>query len=198
MSLDHRIISPLFAVLARAPAAQLSYVFTSIAQKPDWEALAGSEFLGWNCARWVQPKKFVKGFFHGGGQNGEYSIPLGYNIPVRRDGFLGVGYDLEKPWQLVEDDEGQPKQERFFSVQEVDRNSRDNKFLDALLLNYAAAERWTPLRDYLKQINDDLFLGKAYFAAHFPILSDVRLPVSYFVLQRFREASYAGTEILQK
>jgi len=161
-------------------------LFSRGAEKPHWDDLLNSEFHGWNCAWWVQPKKFVKGFFWGK-QNGEAGVPLGYNIPVARDGFLS--YDPKKPWQLLPDDL-HPKHERFFTVSEVDKNACDNRFSEALLLDYSVAERWTPLRDFLKQLDKDLFIGKAYFAA-----PGLRIPVSYFIMERFREASYEGTGI---
>ncbi|MDP3640634.1 MAG: hypothetical protein Q8R53_05565 [Nanoarchaeota archaeon] len=163
-------------------------LFSRGAEKPSWENLLGYEFRGWNCAWWV-PKKFVKGFFLGK-QNGEAGVPLGYNIPVARDGFLS--YNPKKPWQLLPGDM-HPKHERFFTVSEVDKKACDNKFPDALLLDYGAAERWTPLRDYLRQLDKDLFIGKAYFAAR-----GLRLPVSYFIMGRFREVSYEGAGIPEK
>ena len=166
---------------------ELDHLFLHVAEKPRWDGLMGFEFRGWNCARWVQPKKFVKGFFFGTRQ-GEQGVPLGYNIPVARDTLFG-GYRPDRAWQLLPD-EGHPKHERFFTVGEIDPAARDKKYPEALLLDYRPAERWTPLRDYLKQLTDDLFIGKAYLAG-----GPLRLPVSYFILERFREASYEGKGI---
>lgn len=172
--------------LAMLKKYALHDVFSRGAEKPSWDSLLGYEFRGWNCAPWLPIRKFVKGFFLGK-QNGEAGVPLGYNIPVARDGIFG--YDPNKPWQLLPD-ETHPQHERFFAVSEVDKNSRDNKFPEALLLDYKVAERWTPLRDYLKQLTDDIFIGKAYGA-----LGLIRFPISYFILERFREVSYEGEGI---
>ncbi|MBI1968725.1 hypothetical protein HYS49_02340 [Candidatus Woesearchaeota archaeon] len=169
--------------LATLQKHALHDVFSRGAEKPCWDDLLGYEFHGWNCARWLPIRKFVKGFFLGTFE-GEQGVPLGYNIPVARDGTFG--YDPQKPWQLLPDD-AHPQHERFFAVSEVDKNSWDNKFPKALLLDYSISERWTPLRDYLKQIDDDHFIGKAYGA-----LGLIRFPISYFILERFCEASYEG------
>jgi len=69
----------------------------------------------------------------------------------------------------------------------VDAESRDNRYLHAILFDYGRvrASRRDPsrlLRDYVVRVepgSDDLLLGKAYLA-----LGPFRAPLGFFVLER--------------
>jgi hypothetical protein len=146
---------------------------------PDLDDLVGWEFRGINHPEWARVagiKKFVKGFVRG--DDGRVT---GYNCPVVQDG-------LARPWHTLPSDEA-PKRFGFYLVEPVDPTRRDNAYLHSVLLDYGrgANKPWDPtrgLRDYLVQVdpaNPDLFLGKAYYA-----LGPIRLPTSFFVLERFR------------
>lgn len=148
---------------------------------PALDALVGWEFRGMNTPAWAYAagiKKFVKGFYRPSGNPGEV---FGYNCPAVQDG-------LGQPWRTKPSDEA-PKRFGFYRVAPVDPTSRDNAHLHAVLLDYSRGgnPRHDPsrgLRDYLVQVdadNPDLYLGKAYFA-----LGPARVPVSFFVLERFR------------
>lgn len=104
---------------------------------------------------------------------------FGYNSPVIQNA-------LDQPWHV------KPKRFGFYRVAPVDPTSRDNAYLHAVLLDYgrggnARLDPTQGLRDYLVQVdadNDDLYLGKAYYA-----VGPVRVPTSFFVLERFRPTS---------
>ena len=132
---------------------------------PDPEALAGWEFRGTNTPAWARLagiQRFIKGFYKQG------CDLFGYNVPVRG------------AWQ--------PKGARFgfYRVDRVDAAARDNAYLHALLLDYGRGgnkplDPTRGLRDYLVRVEDDVFLGKAYYA-----VGPLRVPASYFVLERLR------------
>jgi hypothetical protein len=161
--------------LASRPRHALEAAFLRGAT-PATEALVGWEFRGINTPSWARLagiKKFVKGFI--AHEDGRIT---GYNCPVVQDG-------LARPWRTLPDDSA-PKRFGFYAVTPVDPTSRDNAYLHALLLDYGAGgnKPWDPsrgLRDYLVEIDRDLYLGKAYYA-----LGPIRLGVSFFVLERFR------------
>jgi hypothetical protein len=145
---------------------------------PDLDTLVGWEFRGMNTPAWASAlgiKKFLKGFFRQGGG------VSGYNCPVVQDG-------VERPW-IARPDDAAPKRFGFYRVVPVDATARDNAYLHAVLLDYGRGgnKRLDPvrgLRDYLVRVdpgNDDLFLGKAYYA-----LGPLRVATSFFVLERHR------------
>jgi hypothetical protein len=172
-----------FGARARALEAmsmrELEIVFQRGVQ-PDLERLAGWEFRGTNTPGWAKLagiKKFVKGMVRR--EDGEV---FGYNSPVIQNG-------LDQPWHV------KPKRFGFYRVAPVDPTSRDNEYLHAVLLDYgrggnARLDPTQGLRDYVVQVdadNDDLYLGKAYYA-----VGPVRVPTSFFVLERFRATTAAN------
>ena len=142
---------------------------------PDLGDLAGWEFRGINHPAWAKVagiKKFMKGFFREDGKL------FGYNCPVEQNVVDGR-------WRAQPDDAA-PKRFGFYEVAAVDPTRRDNYYLHAVLLDYGAGgnKPWDPsagLRDYLVQLGDDLFLGKAYYA-----LGPLRVHSNFFILERHR------------
>jgi hypothetical protein len=143
---------------------------------PSLDDLVGWEFRGINhlplnvlpVAQLAGIKKFVKGFYRE--PDGRV---MGYNRGVRRNA-------LDGRWHV------RPTRYGFYEVHEVDATSIDNKYLHAVLLNYGRGgnKPYDPtggLRDYVVQLDTDLFLGKAYFA-----LGPVRIPTNFFILERHR------------
>lgn len=170
--------SPVALELAARPYRALEEVFLRGAM-PALDRLVGWEFRGINTPDWARLlgiKKFVKGFVRH-----EDGHVTGYNCPVVQDG-------LARPWHTKPDDAA-PKRFGFYLVEPVDPTRRDNAYLHAALLDYGRGGNrpWDPsggLRDYLVQVDPqdpDLYLGKAYYA-----LGPLRIPTSFFVLERFR------------
>jgi hypothetical protein len=150
---------------------------------PALESLVGFEWRGYNTTwrtRLLGIQKFSKGFFRDGER------VEGYNIPVQQNG-------LDTPWLHLPTPEA-PRRFGFYCVAQVDRESVDNLYLQAILLDYGASPRNAAyrierlLRDYVVQpdpANPDLLLGKAYFA-----LGGLRLPSNFFVLERLRPTTW--------
>jgi hypothetical protein len=143
---------------------------------PDLDDLIGWEFRGintrlWNLrptARLVGLKKFVKGFLRD-----EDGTAIGYNCKV-------VQNATDARWHIS------PKRFGFYHVAPVDATARDNAYLHAVLLDYSkgdnpATEPARVLRDYLVQLDDDMYLGKAYYA-----FGPARVPSNFFILERHR------------
>ena len=159
--------------LADLPRAELARCMRR-GRRPDPAALTGWEYVGLNTARWLRTAgadRFVKGFADG----------YGYNRRVR-------GGARTAPWLAAGAPEPEPY--AFYRISPVDPTATDNRYLNALLLDYGpcATGRLDPagiLRDYLVAIDDshDLLLGHAFSAA-----GRLRLPASFFVLERFRRA----------
>lgn len=150
-------------------------------QTPDLEALAGWEFRGMNTPFWARAigiKKFVKGFYFPTADRNEL---YGYNCPVEQN-------RLPEPWRIKPSNDD-ARRFGFYRVSPVDPISRDNAYLHSVLLDYSRGmnHSYDPsngLRDYLVQVspeNPNLYLGKAYYA-----LGRARIPVSFFVLERFQ------------
>ena len=171
-----------FLELARSSHAQLEKILRT-SKAPTLELLVDFEWRGCNTSWRLKAmglQKFIKGFFQLGA-NVE-----GYNIPVQQNG-------LEAPW-LDQPTPQSPKRFAFYRVTQVDKESIDNLYPEALLLDYGASHR-NPnygierlIRDYLVQPNPDnpnLLLGKAYLA-----LSSLRLPSNFFVLERLRMSTW--------
>jgi hypothetical protein len=151
---------------------------------PDIETLIGWEFRGINTtppgsppiARLAGIQKFVKGMFRA-----DDGRAMGYNCPV-------VQNVLDGRWHTRPSDES-PRRFGFYELVPVDPTSRDNHYLHALLIDYGkggnpAWDITNGLRDYLVQVDaddPDLFLGKAFAA-----IGPARLPLGFFVLERFR------------
>jgi hypothetical protein len=164
---------------------------------PDLDRLAGWEFRGTNTPAWarlVGIKKFVKGMYRD-----VHGDVRGYNCPVVQNGLDepwiftrpgGRGKKSSKPGASAPGpDDNAPKRFGFYRVEPVDPTSRDNAYLHAVLLDYGRGgnKAWDPmrgLRDYVVQVdaqNDDLFLGKAYYA-----VGPARVTSNFFVLERHR------------
>jgi hypothetical protein len=147
---------------------------------PALEDLAGWEFRGYNvtpAAELILSRKFKKGFSL---DPRDPRALLGYNVKVRQNGLLN-------PWIPVLE-HGEPVRHAPFSVYPVRPAERDNRYPNALLLNYAAApgrpllDPSIVLRDYLVQVHPDdrdLLVGKAYGA-----LGPLRVVGGFFVLGR--------------
>jgi hypothetical protein len=173
-----RTASPEYKRLARLPKPELERIMLG-GETPALLALVGHEYIGYNTApttTLLGIRTFIKAFF---------TIPggrvYGCNTPVAQNG-------LDGSWRATPR-EGSPRRYAFFSVAPVDPEVRDNKYLHALLLNYAEGRNplYDPsrlLRDYLVRCipgSDDLLLGKAYMA-----LGPARLAAGYFLLERYR------------
>lgn len=147
---------------------------------PDFDLLDGWEFRGYNvnaASELIRARKFKKGFYR---DPGAPSAMRGYNVKVEQNGLLN-------PWvdQLAH---GAPVRHALYAVYPVRAGDRDDKYLQALMLNYGEGQNppWDPsrvLRDYLVQVspdNDDLYLGKAYAA-----IGPLRTFGGFFVLERY-------------
>jgi hypothetical protein len=156
-----------FRSLVLLPSAELEALLRR-GTTPDPDALAGVEYRGANTAAWmarVRMQQFVKGF-----ERQPEGRLLGYNRRVPQDGR----------WA----DPG--KRFGFFDVGEVDPAARDNRYLQALLLDYGAGgnPRLDPsraIRDYLVRVepgSDDLLIGRAFLA-----MGPFRPSPSFFILE---------------
>jgi hypothetical protein len=159
-----------FRRLAAAAPSELDAVMRR-GDTPDPDRLAGAEYRGANTARWtalLRMQQFVKGFERrpDGGLSG-------YNRRVPQDGRWAA------PGERF----------AFFAVRPVDPAARDNRYLNALLLDYGAGgnrrlDPARPIRDYLVRVepgSDDLLLGRAFVA-----LGPFRPSPTFFVLERLR------------
>lgn len=166
--------------LARMSKAELERVFLR-GTMPQLEKLAGWEFRGLNHPAWARIagiKKFMKGFYWDSG------VLYGYNCPMKQNA-------IDAPWIFKKSAED-PGRFGYYRVAPVDAAAQDNEYLNAVLLNYGEGGNkvYDPskgLRDYLVQVdpdNDDLYLGKAYYA-----LGPLRVSSNYFLLEREHEAA---------
>lgn len=171
-----------FRELAQSSNARLEKIMRA-SKSPALESLVGFEWRGYNTSwrtRLLGLQKFIKGFFREGGR------VEGYNIQVQQNGLDGPWLDQPAPEST--------KRFGFYLVARVDRESVDNLYLEAVLLDYGASPRNATyrierlLRDYVVQpdpANPDLLLGKAYLA-----LGRLRLPSNSFILERLRPTSW--------
>lgn len=160
-------------------------------EAPAFEDLVGWEHDGINTAgitRLLGIRKFRKGFYEGPprADSGPEPFIQGYNVPIVQDA-------VDSPHRAKPSDEA-PKRFGFYRVYAVTSGSRDDRYPQALLLDYglggngASPERF--LRDYLVQVYPDdpsLLLGRAFVA-----LGSLRVAASYFVLQRSRQHRFHG------
>ena len=140
--------------------------------QPAPDELAGIEFRGTNvpaASRALGLRRFIKGF-----ETRDDGALIGYNRHVR-GGRLDTAW-TPSPWQ---------GKERFgyYRVTPVDPSARDNRYLNALLLDYGSGlnpphDVTAVLRDYLVRTDEGLLLGRAYVA-----LGRVRIPIGYFALE---------------
>ena len=169
--------------LARKSQSELEAIFKA-AKAPDPKNLEGWEFRGYNVpfiAELMGIRKFKKGFFIGPGQTRDGLEMMGFNVPMVQNGLFGKW--LARPSETL------PKRFGFYRVYDVRPYEKDNKYPNALLLNYGIARNGVNparlLRDYLVQPdpdNTDIYLGKAYFA-----LGGLRVFPSFFVLERYNK-----------
>jgi len=160
-------------------------------QAPDAASLAGWEYRGTNMpatSKLMGLRRFIKGFVadddHGDhGDHGDRRV-LGYNKQV-------AGADLTTPWTPRPQRDGRVAF-AWFTVAPVDPEAFDNRYLNALLLDYGAAPSPEPgipsrLRDYLVRVvagQDDLLLGHAFMA-----FGERRAAVGWFALERLQPAN---------
>jgi hypothetical protein len=141
-------------------------------QPPVLADLVGREYRGTNTpatSRLLGIRRFIKGFEHA-----EAGTVIGYNRRVR-------GSNLTTPW-TASTWHGKPRF-GYFTVTRVDPSAHDNRYLNALLLDYGSGlnpphDPTAALRDYLVRTRSGLLLGHAFLA-----LGQQRIPVGYFVLE---------------
>lgn len=170
--------SPAYLALVATPTRRLTKVMRR-GGAPDVDELSGWEWRGTNLpasSRLLGIRRFIKGFDTRDGR------AEGYNVSV-------VGSDLTSPWTERTQRDGRREWARF-TVAPVDPTATDNRYLNALLLDYGAVQ--TPeagvagrLRDYLVHVSpgsDDLLLGHAFLA-----VANLRIPVGWFALERLHQ-----------
>ena len=140
---------------------------------PVADDLIGREYRGTNMpattSRVLGIRRFIKGF----DQTDDGTV-IGYNRRVRGD-------DLATAW-TASAWKGKPRF-GYFTVTPVDPLARDNRYLNALLLDYGTGlngprDPTAILRDYLVQTESGLLLGHAFFA-----IGPLRIPVGFFALE---------------
>ncbi|EWT03517.1 hypothetical protein N865_16770 [Intrasporangium oryzae NRRL B-24470] len=182
---DQTPATPGYLSLVRSPTRRLTALMRR-GGEPDLGALSGWEWRGTNLpasSRLLGIRRFIKGFETVEGR------ALGYNVSV-------VGSDLTSPWAERRQRDGRREWARF-TVSRVDATGRDNRYLNALLLDYggvASPERGIAgrLRDYVVQVSpgsNDLLLGHAFLA-----VGRTRIPVGWFALERLRERPTVGPQ----
>lgn len=153
-------------------------------EPPAIEELVGWEYRGINMpptSALLGLRRFIKGFVAD-----DEAVALGYNKLV-------PGTDLTAAWTPRVRSNGRAAYAPF-AVGPVDPSSRDNRHLNAVLLDYSAAPVPEPgmparLRDYLERVvpgSDHLLLGQAFMA-----FGGARVPIGWFVLERLGPADPA-------
>ena len=151
-------------------------------ERPDVAHLVGWEHRGTNLPAFsalLGLRRFIKGF-----ATESDGAAAGYNKSV-------PGADLSTPWTPRPQRDGRVAWAPF-TVAAVDPEAADNRYLDALLLDYGAVpvpERGLAarLRDYLVRVepgSDDLLLGQADLA-----IGSRRITVGWFALERLGPVS---------
>jgi hypothetical protein len=155
-------------------------------ERPSLDKLCGWEWKGMNTMPWAPAagiKKFIKGFYRA--DDGQV---YGYNEPL-------VQNRLDQPW-IAKPNDVAPRRFGFFLVEPVDAASKDNAYLNSLLLDYGRGKNSLldpsqALRDYVVRVNpgsDDLLLGTAWVA-----VGPARMKIpggAYFVLERHKPTSF--------
>jgi hypothetical protein len=171
--------------LARCSKVELEHLLVA-GETPAIEGICGFEYRGYNyppLMSLLRNRTFIKGFFVGA-----QGATFGYNSPVRQHGLDGT-------WDALPD-ERSPRRFGFFRVLPVEPEARDNRYLHALLFDYGRGgnppyDVTRVVRDYVVRVtpgSDELLLGKAYLA-----LGRIRLPASFFLLERHRPLRIAPT-----
>lgn len=174
--LDRFLPSTDYLALVRTPSSKLVDVARR-GSRPDVRALAGWEWRGTNMpasSQLLGLRRFIKGFVCVGGDQLE-----GYNVSVE-------GNSLSSPWLERRQRDGRREWARF-TVSPVDPEKVDNRYLEALLLDYGGVATPEPgiagrIRDYLVRVvpgSDELLLGHAFLA-----IGRARVPVGWFALER--------------
>lgn len=155
--------------------------------QPKLENLVGWEFKGYNSLDLTEIlgfRKFKKGFYLDDSSKDISNGINGYNVKVIQNRLGEEWIDVTK--------KGKPFIHGYYNAYPVKINEIDNKYLNAILLNYNCDKNppYDPskfLRDYLVQVypdNNDLYLGKAYIA----LGNVIRIFVSFFVLERHNKS----------
>ena len=150
---------------------------------PDIAQIAGWEFKGRNTSmtsKLLNIRRFIKGFCAISQETQPPEMIDGYNLWVWQE------RGLKSPWRPMTKS-GKPWRHGFFKVHPVEPDQIDNKYPNALLIDYSLAKNpfYHPgavLRDYFVQVyknNPDLYIGKAYAA-----LGSLRILGGYFVIER--------------
>jgi hypothetical protein len=141
-------------------------------EPPAADDLVGREYRGTNMpatSRLLGILRFVKGF-----EQAEDATVIRYNRRVR-------GGDLSTPWTATT---WRGKQRfGYFTVTPVDPVARDNRYLNAVPLDYgsglnAPGDPTALIRDYLVRTQSGLLLGHAFLA-----IGRLRIPVGFFALE---------------
>lgn len=176
-----------YAALCLATGAELEMVMRKGAA-PDLADLVGWEFKGFNIfelAELAGIRKFKKGFYQEDPGSDVSRGISGYNVQIHPN-------TLGEPW-IDKTRKSEPIRHGWFDVYPVSLAERDNKYPNALLINYGissknfVADPSRALRDYVVQVypdNHDLLLGKAYAA-----VGPMRFPIAFFVLERHNEST---------
>jgi hypothetical protein len=176
-----------YNALCLATDSQLEEVMRLGAQ-PVMASLAGWEFKGYNVlepAELLGIRKFKKGFYlEDPGRDPALGIS-GYNVRIHAN-------TLGEPW-IDMTRKGEPIRHGWFDVYPVSLSEIDNKYPNALLINYGLSPKnfvldpSRALRDYVVQVypdDPDLLLGKAHAA-----IGSMRLAINFFVLGRHNEST---------
>eukprot|EP01112_Ceratiomyxa_fruticulosa_P001929 TRINITY_DN1207_c0_g1_i4.p1 TRINITY_DN1207_c0_g1~~TRINITY_DN1207_c0_g1_i4.p1 ORF type:complete len:463 (+),score=87.60 TRINITY_DN1207_c0_g1_i4:272-1660(+) len=179
--------------ICKMRSEKLETVFNN-GKMPNINSLADRQFDGYNTlfiTDILRFRKFIKGFYGVTDKdaliNGRNVRAIkGYNIWVKQD--FGPS-DLKGKWVgLIKN--GEPFRHGFYLVYDEKLTNSDNfsRWPNSLLLDYGrGGNPWFEpskfLRDYLTQVGDGLYLGKAYVD-----LFGLRIFVSYFVLRERKAA----------
>jgi hypothetical protein len=175
-----------YNALCLATDAQLEQVMR-MGAPPDMGGLVGWEFKGYNvfeASTLLGIRKFKEGFYLEDPERDPALGISGYNVQIHQN-------TLGEPW-IDKTRKGEPIRHGWYDVYPVSLSEVDNKYPNALLINYGSSPKnfalapCRGLRDYLVQVypdNPDLLLGKATAA-----IGLLRLSVAFFVLERHNEA----------
>ena len=155
--------------------------------QPDPSKIAGWEFRGWNTfdlTSMLGIRKFKKGFYLEDPVANPAQGIEGYNVQVVQNGLGDDWFDKIK--------NGNSIKHGWYNCYPVDLNEVDNKYPNALLINYDCGRNppmdpSSKLRDYIVKPygdNNDLMLGKAFVS-----LGPLRVFVSFFILERYNEST---------
>lgn len=154
---------------------------------PTMEEVLGYEYRGYNMNAStviLGTRKFKKGFF--GDANKDHA--WGYNVLVKQN-------KMSEPW-LAKPNEQNPDRKYFFKLLPAG-NGYDARYDHSLFVDYAKSGEYFILHptrytvDYLvypDPENHDLMLGKSD-----AVIGPIRLPLGYFILERYNKSTYGRT-----